>query len=720
MADALALAVEVLRRCLDGNMAAWLGLLSLGNASTGSCLQQAVRAAGLPGTADLDPLWQLVDSKQFAECLTWYLDYRHQPIVFSERLAKQARALVACGGLAWALRQQQISPQDTTVYKQWAARVSGVTHAPPLRSDETLNSQHGPAEWVEQLLPRDEAPQAWVYTRWCLGLDVEPGIVVPVVGYSPAQRKGLNFDLKLAQLPGTNQLVDHPTMALVPRDAGFMAALEQTRHGDSVLWQLVPVQSQTRLEVLEDSSLGGAVAVAYMALRDGSPLDSETLVAAALADDNDQLVQVSEEHSKLEAAQERGLRRAVLACSDNQLDDSVVKAFHRQGLSVVFRSTVDAALNQAKAAVQPEPTGPNASPGALFGNMADGATSSSRAWPLIWLKGPSNVEPFDIWTPGVTQAAITAHFEPALGSEMASRIWQHSSLAVDAVARGDFLAERAIGEALEREADGQPCLMAEGAYLSGEGFRLLADLEQDPAIRQELRKQAAAKYHLCAELLPGDPRPLRGLGRTYEVDGRLGDALDLFRKAKALCLASLEQQAHRGLEHEALRTSRHFIHCLLDVRSSDRLSVWHREHKRSELEGYVHHCANLHMDLMPRLKTDPRWFGIEWFMALVFLAKAWGAVGSPERKTNALVHALLARRKLIGPERPLTPIERANLAWWGEVALTEPMPVQPALTRHAERLQTHLAGLDDRAVIQVLDEALLYVAPPWEVASRDW
>ncbi len=128
-----------------------------------------------------------------------------------------------------------------------------------------------------------------------------------------------------------------------------------------------------------------------------------------------------------------------------------------------------------------------------------------------------------------------------------------------------------------------------------------------------------------------------------EVRGRYDEALEYFWKAKGLCLlglASAGPKERPDLAHEVLRTSRHLIHCLLDIRRTSPSSPWNRENKRQELQGYILECENLHRELMPVFKAEEKWSTIEWFMGLVFVAKAWAAVGNQEKMQAALFKRL--------------------------------------------------------------------------------
>lgn len=325
--------------------------------------------------------------------------------------------------------------------------------------------------------------------------------------------------------------------------------------------------------------------------------------------------------------------------------------------------------------------------------------------------------PFDLWTPGSARHDIVVYYEPIVGRETAERLWDLSQAAISAVANGDFQRQVAIGRELRDIAPDNIYLKAEGEYFEAEGLRLLADVERSPEKMTELRELAFENYHRASEALPQDPRPVRGIGRLLDVQGKYDDALRYLVRAKGLCLtglASTDAMCRPDLAHEMLRTARHLIHCLLDVRTTNPLSKWHRENKRHELEGLLVECENYHREYMPIFQIAESWWQIEWFMGLVFLARAWAQLGRPERARQCLVYALDMRRKLIGRNAQLSAVERANLRWWLAVAKDRTTAFDSRSYELIDRLAAAVEQGDRQSVRLVIDDLLVPALPPWD------
>jgi len=319
----------------------------------------------------------------------------------------------------------------------------------------------------------------------------------------------------------------------------------------------------------------------------------------------------------------------------------------------------------------------------------------------------------DLWTPGESHDLIVKSYEPLLGLATAESLSRLSKSAIRAVADGDFARQIAIADELRRLAPVSEQLQAEALYLEAEGLRLLSDLEANGDRKAALQARATELYAHCADLLPGDPRPIRGLGRTREVQGDLGGAERDFELAFGLCVAGMARE--RGvnrldLAHEALRTSRHRIHCLLSLRQTNPASIWNREHKTRELEGLLISCENLHREYMPQFASERAWSCIEWFMGLVFIAQSWKQLGNAPKAQQVLVHALIARRQLIGGEGQLSEVERANIHWWLAVA-TDRLTLFGSASAE---LLTRLGETESRSdALAIIDEILLPYVPPW-------
>jgi len=340
----------------------------------------------------------------------------------------------------------------------------------------------------------------------------------------------------------------------------------------------------------------------------------------------------------------------------------------------------------------------------------------SQAPTLSVFTADPNAPPLDLWTPGLSRAEIIAHYSPLVGDDTAHQLVVLSESAIAAVGGGDFAAQLAIGQRLIALDTGNKYLQAEGTYLSAEGYRLLADVEPTPSLAAELQQKALEHYRIASELLPEDPRPLRGIGRTLEVQGEYDDAFRAFTDAKGICLRHIARSGvglRPDVAHETLRTTRHLIHCLLDIRSTNPLTDWRRENKTRQLEGLLFESENFHRELLPQFRHNQSWYLIEWFMGFVFLARAWGEVGNSECMQRSLAFALDARRKLMNHEEPLSNIERSNLRWWIAVAKERATSFAPRTWQLIEQLSESLDSGDSRVVYRLIDDILLPTTAPW-------
>ena len=321
-----------------------------------------------------------------------------------------------------------------------------------------------------------------------------------------------------------------------------------------------------------------------------------------------------------------------------------------------------------------------------------------------------------LWTPGTSEIEFIAFYAPLVGEVEARRLWTISRTSIAAVAAGEFEKQVVIGSELASLVPSNSILAGEAAYFKGEGFRLLADIEPLPERKEDLRAQAVEQYAKASALLVNDPRPLRALGRITELRGDFDGALKYFKIAKGLCLSEMSRDSvasQLDLAHEILRTTRHFIHCLLDVRETNPGSVWHRVQKEQELQGYLQECENLHFEHMPRFQVEPEWYYIEWFMGFVFLAKAWGSLGKFAQMQRMLVNALDARRRILRPSTTLSSVERANIEWWLAVAKTGTAGFEPGFTRAIDRLEVAIAKNDAASVGTAIEDLVGPFVPPW-------
>jgi tetratricopeptide (TPR) repeat protein len=353
-------------------------------------------------------------------------------------------------------------------------------------------------------------------------------------------------------------------------------------------------------------------------------------------------------------------------------------------------------------------SGEMANENAPFDTISNGA---------ILISPPSSLcPPLDLWTPGPTKQKIISYYRPLLGKTISENLWKLSQDAISAVASGDFKRQVSIGHDLENIAADNTYLKAEGSYFAGEGYRLLADVENNKDEVARLHAIAIEKYERSSEILPYDPRPLRGMGRIFEVQGNYEKALSYMKRSKGLCLSGLgscEASERLDLVHEMLRATRHLIHCLIDIRRTNPLSHWHRENKRQELEGLLVECENYHREFMPIFEHTESWFLIEWFMGLVFLARSWSHVGQPERAKQCLIFALNARRKLISHDEVLNSVEISNLRWWLAVAKDRSTGFDFRSYEMIEHMEAALNIGNRGAIDRVIEDFLMRFLAPW-------
>lgn len=342
------------------------------------------------------------------------------------------------------------------------------------------------------------------------------------------------------------------------------------------------------------------------------------------------------------------------------------------------------------------------------------------------VNGPESVGPprrptasnaLDLWTPGPSRDVMLATFEPLVGPSTAAALWRESQSAISAIARGDFAEQVAVAKRVAALVPTSPHIVGQATYLEAEGLRLLADIASGTDRRQRLQVEAIEKYRHASEMLDGDPRPIRGIGRALEVRGDLNQALEHFHRAKGLCitgLAGVPLHQRPDLAHEALRVSRHLVHCLLDLRKSSPTNIWNREHKRQELEGLLVECENLHRQNMPVFASAVEWSRIEWFMGLLFIARAWSQLGNDARARQLLVFALAARQKLLPNEGQLSPVEQSNLRWWLSVAVERMATFDSRSQDLLERLASTVETGSRAEVRAIVDDFLFPLIPPWE------
>jgi hypothetical protein len=319
----------------------------------------------------------------------------------------------------------------------------------------------------------------------------------------------------------------------------------------------------------------------------------------------------------------------------------------------------------------------------------------------------------DLWTPGTPRPPFVDAYARVVGTVRAQELWVIAEQGIRAVEDGDFARQVTLGRHVEKTFGDVAEVAAAGTYFLAEGLRLCGSLESDAAQRSQLLAQAESEYSAAVLRLPADPRPLRGLGRVLELQGELGAAEQLLHRAKALSMLTDDVPTAVAAAHERLRTTRHYVHCVLDIRADSPTSVWNSERKAEQLRGYIVECANLHEEIMPRYQSRPQWSMIEWFMGLVFLAKAWASVGDVMHATFTLLHALRVRLELMPAAGALTDVERSNVQWWLSVATTVALPGDRIIRSAAEGIAAALA-MNDRGALKVVASPIIFsFSPPW-------
>lgn len=324
----------------------------------------------------------------------------------------------------------------------------------------------------------------------------------------------------------------------------------------------------------------------------------------------------------------------------------------------------------------------------------------------------------DLLTPAPSDDQMLTALAPLIGETTGRHLVALSKRAVAATEIGDFREFVTIGTELEAAAGGEKAVLAAGYYLAAEGYRLQADLERDIVPRKALLDKAVTNYSLALSVERSYPRALRGLGRVYEVQGELDKGIPLFEQAKALTTLQLSMStpaARRGLAHEILRSTRHYVEALLRVRDTSPGSSWHLEQKERQLEGYIVECQNFHYEFIPLFGANEHWSLFEWFSGLVFLSKAWGSLGYVTQAVQCLTHALLARRLMLGASSMLTEVERANVRWWFTTASSLPrVKSTREFLSGAEKIGDALVSGHSALILHAIDQFLSQTLPPWQ------
>lgn len=280
---------------------------------------------------------------------------------------------------------------------------------------------------------------------------------------------------------------------------------------------------------------------------------------------------------------------------------------------------------------------------------------------------------FDLWTPGQSSDAILRQFGPALGQDGAQSVVELANDAIDAIGRSDFKRQREIADSaisLGLSVPDTP-LAGEGLYLKGEALRLLADFEPDRAEARRLRLEAEQCYGQAEEHLQGDPRPIRGRGRTIEVMGDLDEAWAVFQEALVAVEArNLDRREadHLSLAHERMRTLRHKIACLAAMHEQAPLPTLEAKRRAEEIRRLIAESEPGHREVLKFFQDKGDWWRIEWFMAQVLHATAWAAIDEKVAAARRLEWSLKLRLDMLPKEGPLSAVELGNLHWWSGVA----------------------------------------------------
>lgn len=287
----------------------------------------------------------------------------------------------------------------------------------------------------------------------------------------------------------------------------------------------------------------------------------------------------------------------------------------------------------------------------------------------------------DPLTPGFSVDALERVLGRQFEPEVRRALAETAELAVVSVERGDFVMQEEVGRRLIDLSDEVRHLQAAGHYFVGEGLRLQADLHQGRQ-RISMREAAIEAYETSRDLDPSSVRAVRGLARTFEVLGEPEEATKLFQLGYATGLQQLvdqermEPDRRNELDHEILRITRHYAHCLTDLRTSEPGVFKTMVGSEDEIHRLASESGRLHRQKLPLFSSYKRWSLIETFMGLTLLAKSYVSVGDDLRASYELASAFVQRRSMLSPPEPLTPIELANFQWWLGVAMAvrgEPM-----------------------------------------------
>ena len=323
----------------------------------------------------------------------------------------------------------------------------------------------------------------------------------------------------------------------------------------------------------------------------------------------------------------------------------------------------------------------------------------------------------DVLTPPLSGGrTVAAAYELLVGREAALWLEGMQVSVTSSIERGNFAEQEEIARQLLTSGLGITDINTAGYYMLGEAQRLQADFVGNQLIRERLLSLAAESYSTALDLAPGSPRAMRGLGRVHEVQGDIGKALNLYRKARITALHAHADSGERlssDAAHEVLRSTRHYASCLSQRIYDDQQGPSARDSSLRQLHGIVLESDDLHRSILPRFAAKQHWMYIEWFMGLVLLAKAYLAVQDFRRAWTSLIHALSARMAMMDPARTFfSPVEQGNLLWWCSTAKAVKLPLGD-FDRGVECLADSVARGDAPGAWVNMSDLVYPVRPPW-------
>ena len=167
------------------------------------------------------------------------------------------------------------------------------------------------------------------------------------------------------------------------------------------------------------------------------------------------------------------------------------------------------------------------------------------------------------------------------------------------------------------------------------------------------------------------------------------------------------------LAHEILRTTRHFIHCLLDIQGHQPIKCLASIGKEQELEGHLQECENLHLEHMPTFQVEPEWYYIEWFMGFVFLAKAWGSLGDLPKCSGCSSRRWMHGADFFDHQQPSPQWNGPILEWWLSIATKWVHKCELEFAKSIGRLEVAMKESNSAAIATAIDDIVGPFVAPW-------